>query len=201
MYMISVKDIPEDWKLIREMVSVIFGKCILAGGALRDLDHGRPVKDVDLFVPTEDMTDLNVLMQRLADDYGVTITQTFNGSFEGTTNDEVVGCYTFMWRGHEVQIIGLHFPFQFGDEPFDFHAATVNRLDIGLCRISFDGVWLHRDWSYLHDSFEKVLTTRYAPSEEALSRSVRRAERLQEKYVGWPHQDLTERVTTHGCLH
>lgn len=43
--------IPEEWREVLLKVREVFPNAIIAGGALRDLEYNRPVKDVDIFIP------------------------------------------------------------------------------------------------------------------------------------------------------
>lgn len=42
--------IPQSWTDLLSQIQAICPSAVLAGGALRDLDHGVPVKDLDIFI-------------------------------------------------------------------------------------------------------------------------------------------------------
>ena len=45
--------IPKEWLDVLTEIQAIFPGAVIAGGALRDLYNERPIKDVDIFIPTD----------------------------------------------------------------------------------------------------------------------------------------------------
>src|SRR3569623_1528091 len=61
----QIADIPERWQTVLRYVQNVAPDAVIAGGALRDLDNGRPVKDIDIFVQGNAMADLRSLREKL----------------------------------------------------------------------------------------------------------------------------------------
>ena len=49
----SVDDIPSSWRELLGEIREVAPDAVIAGGALRDRDNGRPIKDLDVFVQIE----------------------------------------------------------------------------------------------------------------------------------------------------
>lgn len=196
--MITVETIPTDWiEILKKVQSVAPNQqAVLAGGALRDQDNGRPIKDLDIFVPVVSKNDWQHLMYGLRKVFGLHLLDfcvDISRNYLNLTNDEVTGITTFYTRGTEgvsrtwfdapfesvgaveVNVIGLNLP------NFSLVEA-VKRIDIGFCRIGFNGDHLWKTEEYLKDQRDKTMTVLYAPTVPALKRSKSRYDRLFKKY-------------------
>src|SRR3546814_3140365 len=49
-------EIPEKWRELLASVRSVFPTAIIAGGAMRDLENGKPVKDIDINVEANGQT-------------------------------------------------------------------------------------------------------------------------------------------------
>lgn len=198
--MITDFDIPMGWRKVRAAIAkeAPRGCVVLGGGALRDLDNDRPVKDLDFFVPAQTQGELESLLFALELEHDVLFKPAFTSRIAPrAATAETLAAYTAQWpvEGgfYEVQIIGLKFPA--GDM---FLGDVLTRMDIGLCQIAWDGKRVSFTSRYMADKGGKVLTTVYAPTEIALRRSKKRAARLlEEKYQGWGYENIS--VQTQGA--
>lgn len=173
-------------------------KAVLAGGALRDQDNGRPVKDLDIFVPMKSGEEWLELLAGIIEVFGLfphDLHLNLTEAYLNTVNEEVTGITTFYtWNSadigpfdlvgssHEVNLIGLDL------EKFSL-TSVLDRIDIGFCRIGFDGDHLWKTEEYLQDQREKTMTVLYAPTDAALDRSKRRYNKLFKKYPEWRFVD------------
>jgi hypothetical protein len=172
-------NIPQQW---RDTLAAIhragYPEAIIAGGALRDLDNGAPVKDVDVFLRTQnnDLQNLDVEFGFAGED----LTE-FSVQYE-QQNPDVVG--VFQWynpmAGFEIpcQVIACNGPEHAGA----FREYQMDRFDIGLCRVAFDGVKVHYTSPYCLDKAERQLRI---VNPRNLARSVERVRRIGEKYPNW----------------
>lgn len=165
--------IPTAYAASLAAVREVFPGALLAGGALRDLDNDRPVKDLDIFAP--DVPDLDILRARaalLAPNCVVGVM----GGYESWATEECVGVLDIDIPGlTPFQLIGL----RSGPE------TILPRLDFGICRIGFDGNDVIRTDEYLADQATRTFTLLRCDDDAQRERSLKRFERLSEKYVGW----------------
>lgn len=49
--------VPAEWTRLIKEIQVYFPQAVIAGGALRDLYHGRQPKDIDVFIPVPEAED------------------------------------------------------------------------------------------------------------------------------------------------
>lgn len=180
--MIDIKDLPAAWTTSLRRVRELFPDSLLAGGALRDLENGRRVKDVDIFAPNcADLEQATEHVKKLA-----------NAPFKCLSSENRVGpdgrVYA-EWAANDVLAI-----FDIQSEEMDYQLiclkcgpeAIVKRIDFGLCRISTDGQTIHRTEEYNTDCLNETFTLHRCDDTSQYDRSVRRHERLVEKYTDWP---------------
>lgn len=169
-------NIPQEWRDFLALVQQVDPFAILAGGALRDLDHGRPVKDLDIFVqPGFNHAAFEKLLppgsywpvMRRADYASLVDVQSIWGSYVELARPLEFAEYL------PAQIIELNRPMS----TFEI----IGRLDFGLCQIGFDGTTLVRSPVYMTDSTNKTFTL-VRIDDEVGARARRREERLSNKY-------------------
>lgn len=157
-----------------ERVRSVLPSAFLAGGALRDLDNGRPVKDYDVFF-TEDFS-LGALDRALW-----SISYRYSRSCPGDYMDaakEVKGTYTYSTMGQpELNFILLEKHFN--------PSSIIDRVDFGICQIGADPMGVFSTPAYEFDKQNQCFTLTRAESVDGVQRSLKRYERLQQKYQGW----------------
>lgn len=170
--------IPPSWTELLLRIREVCPSAVLAGGALRDLDNGRDIKDLDVFIYAESETQARVAMERLGDaGFSVSWEQNDATVYPEDQNLEVVAV---------MDLLGFELPVQliFTNWDTDF---IVDRFDYGICRLSWDGKQLVRPPEYDQDKAAKLFRLRRdRPTPVSLRGSVRRFARLTSgKYAGW----------------
>ncbi len=169
--------LPDTWLFIMDRIQNISGwsNATLAGGALRDLDNGRQIKDVDIFVPFigNDIA-RKTLQQMLADFIDHKLCElehnTHNVSQVGT---EGISHFQFEQDGWLFEISQI-------TKAFD-SKTLLDSFDIGLCMISLVGNAVYRRPEYQNDIVNKTITV----IQETGGGEQIHAERIQKKYSGW----------------
>ena len=180
--MIDIYDLPAAWHISLQKVRVYFPGALIAGGALRDLDNGRPIKDIDIFAPN--CTDLK-MAKAFAEGLSNAPVKTL--SSERRVNDE--GRVYEEWAATDLLAI-----FDIQAEELDYQLIAIKggpedilkRIDFGICRIATDGEQIIRTDEYNADRVNECFTLHRCDDSSQYDRSLRRHERLVKKYVGWP---------------
>jgi hypothetical protein len=166
--------LPEAWLDTMSRVRSVMPSAYLAGGALRDLDNGRPVKDLDVFV-TEDMHN-DRLERALGGSYSYF--RWCPGDYIDAAK-EVQTTYTFKSLNGQPDLNFVQL------DPSFNTASIIDRMDFGLCQIGFDPLGVVTTEAYDFDKRNGVFTLTRAESVEAVMRSIKRWKRLSAKYPGW----------------
>lgn len=178
-------EVPREWTDLLTRLSEVIGPVVLAGGALRDLDNGRQVKDLDFFVHAADQKAFVSMASRLRE-AGFSLKHSMPaGSYLQGWTEEVVGLIDLSEgvgpNELPAQIVVINAPL----------STVRERMDFGLCRISYDGYAVYRSYSYKHDVDNHTITLLRPGSNAQVRRSLKRYERLRQKY-DWP---LIDRVS------
>jgi hypothetical protein len=166
-----------------ETIQHFYPEAIIAGGALRDLVFGKPVKDVDVFiahVPSEAF--LDEITGADADDILSGVLWQPNlveaaASYAGLDRFGIASLHTAYVGRHTVNIITYS-----GDLTPE---TLVNRVDFGPCQIAWDGARVILGDQFLADAAAKTWTYQGERAEGDIERSKRRAERFAERYPDW----------------
>lgn len=149
---------------------------VLAGGALRDLDNGRPIKDVDIFVPflgDNDTASEYLCRARLPSQTTIMEVEhsTHNASQVGQKG---ISHFIFEYCGWK---------FEISQKTDSFNYKTLlDSFDLGICMISLDhDNAVHRTPEYKHDVANKKITI----VQKTGGREAEHAKRIQKKYPGW----------------
>jgi hypothetical protein len=178
--------IPPAWTELLQRIQAVCPSAVLAGGALRDLDNGQDVKDLDIFIRSPDMDDAEAARFAL-EEAGFELV--FDDSGEGgkiypeDQNLEVVAV---------MDLLGFELPVQLIFTNWDT-GRIVDRFDYGICRLAWDGETLSRPAEYDEDKQARVFRLRRdRPTPVSMRGSVHRYARLVAKYPGWtwwPYED------------
>lgn len=182
-------NIPQRWRDVLAAIQAAgFPEAIIAGGALRDLDHGKPIKDVDIFVDAKGIETLQ-LKKQLDAAFGYEGVGIFENPAADLDEDYtwegvvVAGVWDWVYAPSDFlgqpkfQVIAVEKP-----EGVVFRDYVIDDFDIGLCQQAFDGVLECITTAYLDDAALKTLTVTRAPSYNALQRTRGRLGRIQLKY-------------------
>lgn len=191
-------EIPSRWNEVLEALHRGgFPEAMIGGGALRDLDHDKPIKDVDIFVAVRNSSDATKIkldkvfgyvgtsifdddnaLTEDSDDYPWDLS-IFGGAWDWTHYDPAPKGRISLAAGFmpNFQVIALDLP-----ADSSFMDKVLDDFDIGLCRIAYVPGLIVTGPGYDEDSRDKTLTILKAPGEAALERSRKRVRRLLEKY-------------------
>lgn len=145
-----MQTIPQEWVDTLKRVQEVFPLAKIAGGALRDLQYNRTVKDVDIFIPisrTEDSnaSEVNVLaaIQRIEEIFDTVVSPTIPVYFKETTED-------FIKAGRLLETVQNT---QIGDTHYELIVGTpescdIEKFDFSICQISYDGTELKTTEAY-----------------------------------------------------
>jgi len=189
----QIADIPERWQTVLRYVQNVAPDAVIAGGALRDLDNGRPVKDIDIFVQGNAMADLRSLREKLIElgfDCDDTDDQKIYPVGEG---NDVVGCIDARDPAAEtppLQFIVVRCP----------PAKILDRIDFGICRLAFDGSQIIQPAEYDEDKARQVFRLRYDRAGLMLVTSIHRYARLSQKYEAWKFELFDPFDTVLGAM-
>jgi hypothetical protein len=168
-----------------------YGPALLAGGALRDADHDREVKDLDVFIPVKDNSQFHYVVSQLTTHWGEPSEAYQEEETYRTWNHKVTGVagwYLHTWE-QPVQVVGFNIPeFTLQD--------LVASFDIGLCQIVSNGLYTWRSPAYYADVRDHRITV--MPCQQGISlphtileRTLKRLVRISGKYPGW-HPRVSE---------
>ncbi|MGH6746410.1 hypothetical protein [Novosphingobium sp.] len=168
-------NIPSAWAETLAHVQTVFPEAMIAGGALRDLDNGRPIKDIDIFAPNcpTSFDETLELVRKLLP--APNMLHNMLGSYGTWATAECVGVFDIRAPALDYQLICLSSP----------QSSILPRIDFGLCRIGFDGRKVTRTPEYFEDQASQKFTLLRCEDSNQLDRSRRRWERFTKKYQGW----------------
>jgi|GEM_PF-2040604 len=173
------EDIPELWGRFLSVLQEAGTAAVIGGGALRDLENSRPIKDVDVFVPS--YAGSETIYSRLAAWFGLcNVRQNLPEyvAWKKMTGD-LGGLFSVEFDGTTFEVIGVK-------ESVVVTAENIAvRNDLGICQIAWDGVNLYRSPKYLLNQAHKYFSVEVCIDEAALERTVNRWHRLSKKYE-WP---------------
>ncbi|MEM7515434.1 MAG: hypothetical protein AAF368_00730 [Planctomycetota bacterium] len=149
--------------------------------------NGIPHKDLDIFVPARDAHEASRIEDRIVDHLRESPSsglaecdmkayrEHFSGAFLGLTE--------FALRGEIVQIVYLDL--YNGDTAAGgdiFMHSVLERIDFGACQIAFDGCGVVHTKAFNWDYLGRTFTLVRALNGASVMASLRRFERLSEKY-------------------
>ncbi len=151
-------------------------EAFLAGGALRDLDNGRAIKDLDVFLSADaDMASIMTAM--LVHGYGIVGTDLSLSEEYGSLGVGVTGILEL--KNLDSSLPPVNF-IRVEDHSIN---AQINRFDFGICQIAYDGERVMKTTAYLLDRQAKTFTV--MRRDDGDERALRRWERLRQKYADW----------------
>lgn len=172
----DINDIPKAWRNALASVQHTFPDAVLAGGALRDREHGVKVKDLDIFISTTGMRDrygAGTIVSKLQRDGWASVELNGEESYKDDGGRGIVAVVDVKYPGApDVNIIALK---NFKLEEFDF----------GICQIMFDGKTIVRSRDYHLDAAARQFRLIPQVTDKLFGRSLDRWFRLREKYPDW----------------
>lgn len=167
--------IPETWVSLMSTVRQVLPSAYLAGGAIRDYDNQRPIKDFDVFFTGE--VNWTALDEVLRGKYSYS--RSCNGAYIDAAREVIESfTYTSLTGMPDLNFVQL--------DPTFNPADIIERVDFGLCQIGYDLMGVVSTPSYTYDKEHRCLTLTRAETVAGVQRSLKRYKRLSEKYQGWP---------------
>ena len=154
-------------------IQKFFPRAILAGGYLRDTETGRMPKDIDVFVPA-------ATLEEMDDFENLTDAKFMTGAAEYMEQSEVAHIWDVPGYACPVQVIMLR-P---GLDPVD----RAKHHDYGICQVWHDGTELHFTDAFKADRLYQTFTLTHCEDQKEFDRSMRRWERLSQKFPDWTLQ-------------
>jgi len=169
--------LPAEWLVVLRKIQTVFPGAKIAGGALRDLENGRDIKDVDIFCPISTNPGMDELVWNLFDGEDITL----NPVTSYTTNDE----------GGDDRALHAVFILHKDGWQYDIILATpddcdIENFDINICQIAHDGNKMYSTPAYRLGCLYHKIKVLHVNRKD---RNAKRIERLLQKY---PDFDLVE---------
>ncbi|WP_207221202.1 hypothetical protein [Pseudoduganella lutea] len=157
------------FRKILEVIKEMFpgSNPVIGGGCLRDAYHGRPIKDVDVFMRAQDHPN------GLAHPLVKMVIPEHIGLYALRSDMHGVWDVLFPVQGFDVQLIAAE---------FDTLEDLASTFDLGLSRITYDGINIYIHPDFEQDSKDRVFRICRADDDGQTLRSERRIERLLSKY-------------------
>lgn len=168
----DINDIPKAWRSALASVKLSYPEAVIAGGALRDREHGVKVKDIDIFV--NDKTCSADIIRKLRATGWADIQLNGDDSYgDGASERQIVAVLDLKYPGcPDIQLIAMR---QF----------KLEEIDFGICQIAFDGTRIIRTPDYHLDMQAKQFRLIPKVADAMFVRSLARWARLKEKYPEW----------------
>ena len=178
--------VPHSWLETLAMVQDVCPGAVLAGGALRDIEHRMPasgVKDLDIFVAhsgdyTKKLAKHFDIQRR--DHMGRVIMGDKVAEYKDVFADGVLSISEFpagSLHTLPVQIIAVA---QHSTEMTI--ESVVGRFDFGICRIGTDGLRVHWTDAYARDRTRRTFTLLRSQCEAQYKRSMERWRRISARF-------------------
>jgi len=167
----DLNDIPRAWRSALASIQTLAPEAVIAGGCLRDREHGVKVKDIDIFVPCEsvDSHEGKLFEQRMKNDGWQDVQTLHDESYNGSR----------ISRSIETMFPGCP-PINIIVMPY-----ALIEFDFGICQIEFNGKRILRTRDYNIDFRAKQFRLVPKVGDAEFVRSLNRWARLKEKYEGW----------------
>jgi hypothetical protein len=176
-----INRIPISWKIILGNVQKVSPNAIIAGGALRDLDNGRPISDLDIFIPVAGVDEFHVVSTAVTPLLGCEPDGVAKTGYKGTTQAHYVCSNRFRTDDIEVNLVGV------------LCMDVLERFDFGLCKISYDGRELVKLPGYMDDVANHTITYDSGNPYVFRATSMKRVAKIQGKYPGWAYNEVTSK--------
>lgn len=187
--MIDEHSIPQRWKdVLKALQENGFPEAIIAGGALRDLDHGRKIKDVDIYV-LDKGPDTQALLTDAVGYHVVSLVAAASEYHIGRPARPVTQVYEFEHYDRDgfcddppFQVIALKDTRRPNTPHLSFPRYVMEDFDLGIYRTWFDGTTWWRTPEYTQDEQDKAFRAYIPLSGRQLDLTKERVQRLSRKY-------------------
>lgn len=177
-------ELPANWQDVLNAAQSVWPEAIIAGGALRDMHHNRPIKDVDIFIPIMEYHDhIAWDYQKLLNDlFGVEAIIVAASSYTGGDLERDIVCVL------RVVLDSMTYEFIFMAVK-DLQESMINKFDLSLCQIGHNGKNL-----LTTPEFERTLAdkTIRVINVNRKDRGAKRLARLSAKYPDYTVEAINE---------
>lgn len=169
--------VPDHWTQVLNKIRAAFPGAVIAGGALRDLYHKRPVKDVDIFVPHfpyESSTVFDMFPEIVLDKdtiYG-------RDHVDKDADRDIFAIFKLVDNGVKFDII-------FAANK----ACDMNTFDLDICQINYDGEKVSATDAFMRCVKEKFIRVMNI---NRTDRQAKRLERMKAKYPDYEIEKVTD---------
>lgn len=132
--------IPKEWDDVLSKIKEQFSGARIAGGALRDLDYNRPVKDVDIWIPTSSVVNgtFDAELRGMFNDINLSHANVYGRIGEEVHPDrELLAVYNFEDSNYKYEIIVAQ-----------DSSCILDSFDMSICQIEYDGINLRTTLEY-----------------------------------------------------
>jgi len=166
--------VPDAWKKLLHVIQRRFPQAQIAGGALRDLWHGKPIKDVDIFIPVEECDDnLYEDLILILDPYAEKVASSIYGQSQEGEPQPGFRHIHVIWR---LNLDGVIYEIIFIE---DRGEDLISVFDLSLAQIAYDGSSVRTTAAFNQTIFDKVIRVMNI---NRADRGAKRLERVLSKY-------------------
>lgn len=167
-------DIPQLWVDVLRRVQQEYPGAIIAGGSLRDLYYGRPVKDVDIFIPTDPD---DPWAEQVTKDPNWVVTKIKRPGYALPDNTD-----REIYEVEEIDILGTQFDFIYCSP----ESMDLLTFDMSICQIAFDGTTWITTKAFDETARTKVITVEI---QQHPQRKIDRIARMTAKFPEFTIKD------------
>ena len=164
--------IPSEWKEVLSKVQSVFPGAVIAGGALRDLHYGTPIKDVDIFCPVDQCPD-GLFDAPLSSVFGYDLllhkSSCYGRNDIPDADRTIYAIYGLNNHEYDYDIIVA--------APLE---CQIKTFDLSICQISFDGSRIKTSEEYDRTREDKVIRVLN------INRTDRQRNRVERMLVKFP---------------
>jgi hypothetical protein len=168
--------VPQGWLDVLSKIQNEWPVATIAGGALRDLDLGRPIKDVDVFIPYS-VDSFSRLAKMMKSNFNVYVDK-IEHEMGGICSRLAVGAqapshFIFYYHGWKFEVTQKLEAYQ--------QNTIIDSFDLGICMICLVNGNIYRSPHYITDVTNKTMTVIHDTGGQEHTH----ANRIEYKYRGW----------------
>ena len=178
--------IPAGWRQVLRSVQEYFPQANIAGGALRDLYHGKPAKDVDIFVPLKEECDSSLYEDQMLmlDPYAEKVASSIYGQSGNSAQPGFRNIYV-IWRltidGEIYEVIFIE----------DRGEDIISVFDLSIAQIGYDGKTFRATENFRKTVEDKIIRV---CNQNRADRQTKRLERVLSKYPEYTAEEFGEEI-------
>lgn len=171
-----MSEYPIAFDIVLEEIGKVLPEPCIAGGAIRDCENDRPIKDIDVFVKLKRYSAMHgKIAGGLHKLFDVPESACMPKNMSDYINKEIMHMY-------DIKLPDIDYKIQlmvFSDE---YKSDFMTSFDLGICQIQYDGAVVKRHKNYIKDMENKTITVTNCRSRSALARTRNHLYRVWAKY-------------------